>query len=215
MGVHCFGEFRLDGDSRQLLRGGKALHLSPKAFQLLQALVEACPRALSKAKLQDRLWPDTFVIEANLQHLVSEIRKALEDDPQHPRYLRTLHGFGYALQGLEIPSEPSRPSAVCRLNWDGGRVTLEEGDYTVGRDATADIVLNFPSVSRRHARIRLTGRGIMLEDLGSKNGTFIGDEHVDRTATLVDGSCVRFGSILVTVRISTAPTTETTIDSRR
>lgn len=91
-----FGEFTLDLDARELLQAGAPVSLSPKAFQLLGILVEACPRALAKSELQDRLWPGTFVVEKNLTNLVGEIREALGDDAAHPRYVRTVHRFGYA-----------------------------------------------------------------------------------------------------------------------
>jgi non-specific serine/threonine protein kinase len=91
-----FGDFVLDLDARELLQGGSPVSLSPKAFQLLGILVDACPRALSKSALQDRLWPGTFVVEKNLTNLVGEIRDALGDDAAHPRYIRTVHRFGYA-----------------------------------------------------------------------------------------------------------------------
>jgi len=72
-----FGAFTVRGDSRQVLRDGGEVHLSPKAFDLLQLLIVERPRALSKAFLQERLWPETFVCEANLPSLVSEIRQAI------------------------------------------------------------------------------------------------------------------------------------------
>ena len=91
-----FGDFALDLESRQLVRAGTPVSLSPKAFQLLGLLVEGHPKALSKTELQDRLWPGTFVVEKNLTNLVSEIREALGDDPASPRFIRTVHRFGYA-----------------------------------------------------------------------------------------------------------------------
>jgi non-specific serine/threonine protein kinase len=93
-----FGDFVLDLDSRQVQRAGVPVAISPKALQLLGILVEAHPRALSKSELQDRLWPGTFVVEKNLTNLVGEIRDALGDDPAHPRYIRTVHRFGYAFR---------------------------------------------------------------------------------------------------------------------
>ena len=91
-----FGDFVLDLDARELLRAGSPVSLSPKAFQLLSILVETGPRALSKSALQDRLWPGTFVVEKNLTNLVGEIREAFGDDATRPRYIRTVHRFGYA-----------------------------------------------------------------------------------------------------------------------
>ena len=98
--MFSFGPFTLDDETRQLLRGTDPIHLSPKAFELLKALVEVRPRALSKAELHEQLWPDTFVTDANLGILIAEIRSALSDDARAPRYVRTLHGFGYAFSGI-------------------------------------------------------------------------------------------------------------------
>ncbi|HEU5162760.1 MAG TPA: winged helix-turn-helix domain-containing protein, partial [Thermoanaerobaculia bacterium] len=95
--VH-FGDASLDGYRRQLYLGDEPLRVSPKAFQLLAILIEERPRALSKAELQERLWPDTFVTEGNLASLIAELRSALRDDARNPKYIRTLHGFGYAFE---------------------------------------------------------------------------------------------------------------------
>ena len=91
-----FGPFTLDLESRQLTSAGQEIHLEPKAFELLSALVLERPKALSKADLQERLWPGTFVAEANLSNLVAEIRAALSDPARAPKFVRTAHGFGYA-----------------------------------------------------------------------------------------------------------------------
>src|SRR6476469_6440377 len=93
-----FGEFALDLSRRELTRAGESLHLPPKAFQLLTILVEERPRAVAKADLQERLWPDTFVTEGNLATLVTELRSALGDDAREPRFIRTVYGFGYSFE---------------------------------------------------------------------------------------------------------------------
>jgi DNA-binding winged helix-turn-helix (wHTH) protein len=196
-----FDDFTLDCSTRQLLRGGEAVHLSPKAYELLQLLVEAAPRAFSKAQLQDRIWPDTFVVEANLQHLIAEIRRALGDSPRQPRYVRTLFGFGYAFQQPLAPADDAEPDAICRLRWDDGHVTFAAGEYTIGRDAAADVVLDSATVSRHHARLRVSGAVVALQDLGSKNGTFVGGRRVHGVVTLSDGEALRFGKVPVTIRI--------------
>lgn len=91
-----FGEFSLDSESRQLFRGGEEIHLEPKAFELLELLVASRPKALSKLQIRQRLWPDTVVSDASLTVLVYDLRGVLGDDAKEPRYLRTVHGFGYA-----------------------------------------------------------------------------------------------------------------------
>src|SRR4051812_9960825 len=102
-----FGPFTLDFGTRQVVRETQPLHLTPKAFELLATLVLARPRVLSKKDLQERLWPDTFVAEANLSNLVAEIREALDDRARAPLFIRTAHGFGYAFCGTAASIAPS------------------------------------------------------------------------------------------------------------
>ena len=108
----AFGDFVFDSDTRELLRGGNRVTLSPKAFQLLEVLIENRPKALSKSVLHDRLWGDTFVVEANLSNLVGEIRHALGEDSRAPRFVRTVHRFGYAFQGVERNAEQSSVTSL-------------------------------------------------------------------------------------------------------
>src|SRR5258708_39886630 len=81
MRVH-FGPFLFDSATRELLQDGERVHLSPKSFDLLQILIERRPAMVAKSELQDRLWPDVEVLEANLGNAAAEIRKALGDDPK-------------------------------------------------------------------------------------------------------------------------------------
>src|SRR5262245_4164352 len=91
-----FGPCVLDLEARQLFRSGKPVHLSPKAFELLKVLVTERPKAISKAELHERIWPETFVTDDSLARLVAETRAAIGDRARTPTYLRTVHAFGYA-----------------------------------------------------------------------------------------------------------------------
>ena len=90
-----FGPFVLDSETRQLTRDEGEIHLSPKAFAVLCALVAKRPNVVPKADLFGQIWPDVFVVDGNLNVIVGEIRRALDDDPQEPRFIRTVHGVGY------------------------------------------------------------------------------------------------------------------------
>lgn len=208
-----FGDFVLDLATRELLRRGRPVHLSPKAYRLLTILVEDRPRALSKEDLQDRLWPETYVVEANLANIVGEIRAALGDDPRRPRYVRTVHGFGYAFQGPPgATAEAGAAGTVYRLIWKGGRATLAAGEHVLGRDAESSVVLDSPSVSRRHARIVITESQATVEDLGSKNGTLLNDQPVVAPQPLADGDRIRVGTVGLTFRIlPSAASTQTAV----
>ena len=137
-------------------------------------------RAVSKAELHERLWPATFVSEANLASLVAEVRRALGDQSREPKYIRTVHGFGYALVGR--PADARCAGKGGRMCWaivDGREIPLVPGEHIVGRDPEASIMLDAPSVSRRHARIVVGVDSVTLEDLTSKNGTFLNDVTVE------------------------------------
>ena len=209
----CFGPFTLDLDTRQLTRDGGEIHLSPKAFELLAALVEERPKVLSKTVLQQRLWPDTFVAEANLSNLVAEIREALGDAPREPRYIRTAHRFGYAFCGETTAVASPRPAHAgrpeCWIEWGTKRFPLYPGEHVVGRDADVEIRLDASTVSRRHARLIVKSEGTVLEDFGSKNGTYRGPDRVTAPIRLADGDEIRIGSQLVTFRVRTMGSTDT------
>jgi DNA-binding winged helix-turn-helix (wHTH) protein len=194
--VH-FGDFVLDLDARELRREDNPVSLSPKAYQLLETLVVSRPKALSKIALQECLWPDTFVVEKNLVNLIAEIREALGDKSTHPRFVRTVHRFGYAFQESMRPDSARLPARTVhfRLVWEDGRVGLGEGDHVLGRDPDLQLFLDSPSVSRRHALIRIAGAEATIEDLDSKNGTFVADRRLDSTTRLADGDVIRVGSV--------------------
>jgi DNA-binding winged helix-turn-helix (wHTH) protein len=94
-----FGDFALDSQTRQLLRAGREVPLSPKAFALLSYLVEHRPRVVPKRELLDVIWPDVLVEEQNVKNLVNEIRGALSDNPREQRFIRTAFGVGYGFCG--------------------------------------------------------------------------------------------------------------------
>ena len=204
-----FETFLLDSDTRELLRDGRSVPLSPKAFDLLSILIADRPKAISKSDLQERLWPATFVVEKNLANLVSEIRDALGDNPANPRFIRTVHRFGYAFRDAGPLAKPGAGVSLL-VKWVNGRVTIGEGDHVLGRDPDAEIFLNSPGVSRRHAVIRISGDQATIEDLGSKNGTFVGDQRVDGSRPLADGESIRIGSVKLALKLIQAPTSTET-----
>ena len=106
-----FGDCLLDEESRDLQRDGKTVHLTPKAFQLLNLLLRERPRAIAKSALYDQLWPDTFVAESNLPSLIKEIRKAADDEKHGARLIRTVHGYGYAFGAVAEEVRPEETDA--------------------------------------------------------------------------------------------------------
>jgi pSer/pThr/pTyr-binding forkhead associated (FHA) protein len=84
---------------------------------------------------------------------------------------------------------------------------LREGDNIVGREPGVDVWIDAPSVSRRHACVRVSGAGVTVEDLGSKNGTFVGDEPVTGATPVANGGEIRFGSARAICRQTNCLTT--------
>jgi DNA-binding winged helix-turn-helix (wHTH) protein len=201
-----FGPFTLDPATRQLLEGGQAIHLSPKAFDVLQVLLEARPTVVAKADLHDRIWPGTFVVDANLSVLIGEIRKALGDSAQTPRYIRTVHKVGYAFCGVAEEPHAERAATATGsrywLAWNDRTFVLSAGENVVGRNPECAVWVDAAGVSRRHARIRLdadTGAAA-IEDLGSTNGTFVNEARIESPTPLRDGDVVHLGSVPLTFR---------------
>ena len=206
-----FTKFLVDTGTRQLFGDGRELHLSPKAFELLLILLQDRARALSKAELQERLWPSTFVGETNLATLVAEIRRTLEDSPQDSRYLRTVHRFGYRFVAdtVEVPpSVAAEGDPRMYLTLGDRRFPLAVGTFVIGRATDAAIQIDSGGVSRLHAQILVSGREARIEDLGSKNGTFVDGQPVNDPRILNDGAEVRVGPIALTFRV--APPVEAT-----
>lgn len=201
-----FGGFVLDADTRQLLRGAAVVHLEPKARELLELLVGKRPAAVSKGDIQERLWPDTFVSESSLTGLVAQLRRALGDDRHQERFIRTVHGFGYAFTA-EVSSAPRG-----RIVWEERLLPLHPGENVLGRGPEATVRIDAPGVSRRHARIVLGVDGATIEDLGSKNGTYVEEHRLQGPMGLEDGTRFRLGRQLLVFR-SAGPAGPTSTES--
>jgi Tol biopolymer transport system component/DNA-binding winged helix-turn-helix (wHTH) protein len=108
--VYRFGEFTLDAEQRVLLRNGSPLSLTPKVFDTLLILVENGGRIVEKDALMNRVWPDTFVEEANLTFNIQQLRKALGDNAREPSFIETVsrRGYRFIAPVSEISDEPAR-----------------------------------------------------------------------------------------------------------
>src|SRR5512141_918578 len=200
-----FGACVLDSVPRELLVGRERVHLEPKAFDLLAILIDNRPRALSKAEIHEKLWPGTFVSEGTLTSLLADVRSAIGDDVREKRWIRTVHRFGYAFSGpaeIEGAAE-KRPRAAYayRLYQRSREFALEEGENVLGRDSRVNVFLDYKSVSRRHARIVISGEGAQIEDLQSKNGTLVRGARIEAPSRIADGDEIRLGSVPLKFRM--------------
>ncbi len=195
-----FGDCVFDAEARQLRRGPELVALTPKAFELLALLLERRPNAVAKTEIRDRLWPRTAVSDVNLATLAFEVRAALADDARRPRHLRTVRGYGYDFAGEVADVGLFVAPARFRLVLGAREVPLREGEHLLGRASEASVVVDAARVSRLHARIRVEGGSALLEDLGSKNGTFVWGRRIAGPTSLEDGDEIRIGSERIVFR---------------
>jgi DNA-binding winged helix-turn-helix (wHTH) protein len=217
-----FAGFTFDTGARQLSRDDQPIPLSGKAFAVLGVLLEQRPDVVSKKQLLQEVWPDTWVEESNLSVAVSELRRALADDAQRPRFIRTDFRTGYAFiadavdLGSRKREDRLRAASKFWLVWSGRRLVLYEGENIVGRDPQFSVWVDEPHVSGQHARLTVSAGQVTVEDLGSTNGTFLRGSRVTVPQPLADGDVIRFGATDVTFKIH-QPKTKTVAhrDERR
>jgi DNA-binding winged helix-turn-helix (wHTH) protein len=215
---YAFDDFVLDGDTRELLRGGRVVPVSPKGLDFLELLLRERPRAVSTTRLRAALWPRTHVGATSLHVLVSQVRAALDDVSKQPRFVRTVQRFGYAfcgaVSGAAARDQPSAEGGVFSISTADGDFRLSPGDNVLGREAGLAVRIDRPGVSRRHALIRVEADQATLSDLDSKNGTFVAGQQVKGPTPLRDGDELRLGlRATVVFRRGAADDTETEASS--
>jgi DNA-binding winged helix-turn-helix (wHTH) protein len=193
--TYRFGPYRLLPHERRLERDGSPIALTPKAFDLLVALVTHRERALSKDEIMSLVWPGSIVEEANLAQQVLLLRRALADSDDD--CVATIPRFGYRFTSTVVEertggASPST-SAHC-LVWDGREYPLHEGLTVIGRADDADVQIPLPSLSRHHARVSVRGLEATIEDLGSRHGSWRGTQPVKTPTPLASGDEIRLGT---------------------
>lgn len=219
-----FGDCTFDRERRELTRGGSVVHAGPQLLRLLELLIDARPRALTKDEIHKSLWADTFVSDGTLTSLVAELREAIGDEARAPRLVRTIHGYGYIFCGEVVTGTPpaagGQPAASCRIMLGDREVGLPPGAHILGRSGDAAVFVDDVGVSRHHARITVGDQGAILEDLGSKNGTMLNGRAIEGPTLLADGAAIVLGATALKFRVfsgagSTATVTRQTEESRR
>jgi DNA-binding winged helix-turn-helix (wHTH) protein len=210
-----FGPFEADLRTRELRRAGETIELQELPFRILAALLERPGELVTREELHATAWPAGVFLDFQhgLNKAVNKIRRALGDRADEPRFVATLPGRGYRfIAKVELPESrelPPLPRATCRILWDSRTIPLSEGMNVIGRDPAAAVFVDSTTVSRRHAVIVVSPEGASLEDLGSKNGTFLRGQRVDTATLLADGDELAVGSARMSFRSSAAVSTKT------
>jgi DNA-binding winged helix-turn-helix (wHTH) protein/TolB-like protein/Flp pilus assembly protein TadD len=126
-----FDSFRVDARERVLLRDGEMVQLTPKAFETLLALIENNNRIIEKDELMRRIWPDTFVEEANLAVNISLLRKTLGERPGGGQYIETVPRRGYRFVA-NVTQKWDEPTTVIVRERTVARVVIEQDDEQPG-----------------------------------------------------------------------------------
>jgi DNA-binding winged helix-turn-helix (wHTH) protein len=200
-----FGDCVFDAEARELRRGEDPVALSPKAFQLLALLIDRRPRPVRHAELRDALWPGTSTGYTSLARLVNVVRKALGDSARRPALVRTVARYGYAFAGA-VTEEAAPTSSASRLMLvaEDREYPLSEGETLLGRSPACAVCLTATGVSRVHAAIRFREGRPVIEDRGSKNGTWLNGRRIDRPMELAEGDELYVGDYRLVVGSSAA-----------
>jgi DNA-binding winged helix-turn-helix (wHTH) protein len=200
-----FGDCVFDPELRELWRDGRRVDLAPKAFQLLALLVLSRPRPVPHADLRDALWPGTSMGYTSLARLVTVVRQAIGDSAGNPAFVRTVPRFGYAFAGPAVAEVglPKDASALA-LVADDREFVLDPGETLLGRGPECGVRLVATGVSRVHASIRIRDGKALIEDRGSKNGTWVNGREIAGPTELVEGDELYCGSFRLVVRSAAA-----------
>jgi DNA-binding winged helix-turn-helix (wHTH) protein len=167
-------------------------------MDVLLCLVDAQTGIATKQHIIDTVWKADYVSDQVVAQAITELRSAFEDNARHPSVIETIPRRGYRLMTpareieLERP-ESSRGPPSFSLVTDDHEYALHQGSVVIGRATDATIQIDRTEVSRRHARITVEGTTATVEDLGSKNGTFLRGRRLTEPARLVDADEIQIG----------------------
>ena len=151
--LYEFGSFRFDLEECLLLRDGRPVSLKPKALEMLTLLIENSGRMVEKEELMRRLWPDSFVEEANIAVNISQLRKALGQNGDGEQYIETVPKRGYRFVAAVREIEVAAPALVVRERVRSHVIieeqeTDDEAELSVARETRAKTIPALPQTSQ-------------------------------------------------------------------
>jgi DNA-binding winged helix-turn-helix (wHTH) protein len=201
------GEWTVEPDLDRISRGEESVSLRPRVTELLVCLARRGDRLASTRYLIDSVWGTEFVTVNALTQLVAELRRALGDDPKQPRYVETIPRRGYRLVASTTMAESAGATDAAEdlhfmlIDDAGGELVLHRGENIIGRAPDATIRVDVSEISRSHARILIDGMRATLEDLGSKNGTYLRGRRVEGPVEIGNADEIQIGADLARFRV--------------
>lgn len=220
-----FAGFELDLSAYVLRTHGETVRLEKIPMEVLILLVQRAGTLVDRSEIAAAAWGRGVHVEqeAAINTAVRKIRQVLGDDAAAPRFVQTVVGKGYRfiaavdspagaseLDGRPVPDIPHpavERHAYPRYMVKVGRqeFVLPSGETVVGRDPSAGVYVDHPSVSRRHARLSIDAGRAVLQDLGSRNGTFVNGRRLDGPTEIRDDTIIGLGPITLIFCVLRAP----------
>jgi DNA-binding winged helix-turn-helix (wHTH) protein len=193
-GSFSVGDWLVVPSLNRLSKGEETVQLELKLMEVLVLLVRRAGELVSKRDLIDAVWKVEVISDGTLTRAIALLRKALDDDARHPRFIETIPKRGYRFVApVEFLDVTRSTDLRFKLETPDGEIPLTEGENLIGRDPEATVRIDIGGVSRRHARIVIEGADVTLEDLGSKNGTYLRESRVHKPTRLAHGDEIRIG----------------------
>jgi DNA-binding winged helix-turn-helix (wHTH) protein len=220
-----FGEFELDLAAYTLRRTNQRIKLEKIPMEVLVLLVRRPGILVNRAEIQTALWGSNVFVEHDsaINTAVRKIRRALGDDAENPRFVETVVGKGYrfiatlqphgadaGVEGSDVDAGAKSSDRLHRglpnylLTRGKRNFVLEQGENLLGRDPRTRVYVDHPSVSRRHARISIDSTAAILEDLKSRNGTFLDGRRIETPTEIHHGAIIGLGPITLTLVVQPA-----------
>jgi DNA-binding winged helix-turn-helix (wHTH) protein len=218
------GEWHVEPDFNVITNGDVEVRLEIKVMELLVYLAHQGDRLVTRSELIDGVWGTEFICDNTLTHAISQLRAALGDDPRNPNFIQTIHRRGYRLLAAVVDLEGRGAADIAqpshfRILTPTREIQLREGANLLGRAPGVTVRIDSIWVSRHHAKVEVELEDAVLEDLGSRNGTFVNGERVTEAATLISGDIISLGKLTDRLRfvqggegVSTAPLADTPPD---
>lgn len=209
-----FGEFELDVAAYVLTRAGNRIKLEKIPMDLLILLVQSAGTLVQRKTIQKSLWSSGVFVEHDsaINTAIRKIRQTLGDDVDEPRFLETVVGKGYRfiapvdrLPSPKAGNNQRRSFPSYCVTQGRQEFILDAGDNLLGRDPDASVYIDHSSVSRRHARISIDATRAVLEDLKSRNGTFLEGRRIESPTPIEHGAIITLGAITVRFIVLAGP----------